>query len=111
LREEHILFGGESICRLRERLRIDEKCLQFVAQQLGVKHLLGVFPFVQRLRLVESFVALQTNQLAPARRRPGFGEFRFANACRTLRQDRFVQSLGEKQHRANFVGGDVVLLA
>ncbi len=90
-------------------MRVRQQVRQPVAQKLGVEHLLGIFPFIERLALVQALVALQAYQLAPGGGGPGFAQFGLAHAGGTFRQQRLAERFGQEEHRRDLVGGDVLL--
>ena len=91
--EEDIFFLGQTVGGVGQRRRVGERFLQFVAQQLGVEQLLGVFPLVERLGFVQSFVTLQADQLAAGGAGDGLGQFSLADARRPFGQQWFAQLL------------------
>ena len=75
-----------------------------VAQDLRVEELLGILPLVERLGLVEPFVALQADELGRQRRRQHLGQLGLADAGRTLDEDRLLHAIGEEHG-----GGDAAI--
>ena len=70
-----------------------------VAQDLRVEQLLGVLPLVERLGLVEPFVALQADQLGGERGGERLGQLGLADAGRPLDEDRLLHAVGEVDAR------------
>ena len=97
LGEEHVAEIVQLLQRRMQRLGAAEHFAELVLQDLRVEQLLGVFPLIQRLGLVEAFVALQADQLhvrarrrspwraRSCRRRPGL---RPGSASRSAARDR-----------------------
>src|SRR5690606_5777467 len=110
-REEDVFFLTKPVRRLGQRARIAQQMRQLVAQKLRVEHLLGVFPLVQGLALVQPFVTLQAHQLAARRGGPGFAQFGLPYPGGAFRQQRLAERLGQKQDSRDLVGGDVLLIA
>src|SRR5207247_8343526 len=81
-----------------------------VLQDLGVEQLLRVFPLVERLGLVESFVALEPDQLVAERLRHHLGELRLPYPGRSLDEDRLLQVAGEIHAGADGAARDVLEL-
>ena len=109
--EKDIIFDGQAIRGLDQRLGVGQEVGELVAQKLGVEHLLGVFPFVQRLGLIKPFVALQADEAAAAGAGPGFRQFGLTDASRPFGQHGLAQLLGKVEDRGNGVRSDVTLLA
>ena len=59
--EEHVLFLAQPIGSGGQCRRFAHHLVQLVAQQLRVKHLLAVFPFVESFGFVQPFIALQAD--------------------------------------------------
>ena len=75
-----------------------------VAQDLRVEQLLRVLPLVERLGLVEPFVALQADQLGRQRGGERLGQLGLADAGRPLDEDRLLHAVGEEDR-----GGDAAI--
>src|SRR5262252_1002449 len=62
IREERVLLAGDLGDRVGQRRRVGDELADALAQELRVEQLLGVFPLVERLALVESLVALKPDE-------------------------------------------------
>jgi hypothetical protein len=60
--EEDIFFFGQAVGGVGQALHVAQDVVQGVAQQLGVEHLLGIFPLVERFAFVQPFVTLQADE-------------------------------------------------
>ncbi len=109
-REEDIFLLRQPVGGSSQAFDPGKGLLQLIAQQLGVQELLGVFPLVERLGLIQPFVALQADQLAPGGAGDGFGQLGLAYARRAFRQQRFAQLLAEEHDRGDFIAGNILLL-
>ena len=81
--------AAASVCGAAEHLA------ELVLQDLGIEKLLGVFPLVERLGLVEALIALQADHLQAAPGGNRLGEFGLADAGRAFDQDRLLDLLRE----------------
>src|SRR5581483_1460290 len=91
LRKEHLILARDPIDRLRQPLRSRQDLADLVLENLRVQKLLGVFPFIERLALIQPFVALKPNQVLAERRRQHLRKVGFAHARRPLNKDRFLE--------------------
>ena len=81
-----------------------------VLEYLRIKQLLGVFPFVQRLALVEPFVALQPDEILAHGLCEDLAEVGFAHSGRTFHQYRLLELTREINHGGDTTAGDIVEL-
>jgi hypothetical protein len=100
--EEQIVRSRDPVGRLAQRAGSGDGLRDLVLEKLRVEQLLGVLPFVQRLRFVEALVTLQADQLSPGRLREGARQIRFPDTRRAFYQHRFFQPVREKD-----AGGDL----
>ena len=89
--EKHPVLFGDVIDRFLKRLGALQYLADLVFEDLGVKQLLGVLPFVQSFSLVEPFVALQPDQLHAERFGQHFAQFGLPYPRRPLDEQRFLQ--------------------
>ena len=78
---------------------------------LDLEELLAIVPLVQCLGLVQSFVALEPDQLAAGGTGEGLGQLGLADAGRPFDEDRLAQPLGEEGDQCGRVIGEVGRLA
>ena len=93
LGEEHVAEIMQLVERRLQRRRAAEHFAELVLQDLRVQKLLGVFPLVERLGLVQSLIALQADHLQAA---PGGDRLRklgLADAGGAFDQDRLFDLL------------------
>ncbi len=100
---------GDALHGLLQSLRALDDLADLVFEDLRVKQLLGVFPFVERLRLVQSLVALEPDELQPERARENFSELGLAHAGRSLDENGLAHRAGEINHRGHLAAADVPL--
>src|SRR5262245_4581889 len=107
MREEGIGLAGDAGDGIGERRSIRDQLADALAQELRVEELLGVLPLVERLALVQPFVALQTKE--PPARDVGqrLRQLGFAHARRSLDEHGAAHALGEKHHGGDAAVGDV----
>ena len=86
-----------------------EHFAELVLQDLRVEQLLGVFPFIQRLGLVEAFIALQADQLLAAPRGDRLRKLGLADAGRAFDQDRLLDLLREIDRGRDLPARDIAL--
>src|SRR5262249_15099661 len=98
-REESVGLVPENRDRRLEVRCCREDLTGLVAQELSGEQLLAVRPLVQRLRLVEAFVALEADQRGRVESRPELGDLRLADAGRPFEQKRLAEALREEQRR------------
>ena len=84
----------QALYRLTEPCSALHDLRQLRFQQLGVEKLLAVLPLVNCFRLVEAFIALQSNQGSPGKFGTTFGKFGLTHAWGALYQDRFFECGG-----------------
>ena len=89
-REKDIFFQGEPVGSIRQAGGPGQGILQFVAQQLGVEQLLGIFPLVERFGFVQPFITLETDQLPTSGAGNRFCQLRLAHARRAFGQERLA---------------------
>jgi hypothetical protein len=70
---------------------------------LGVQQLFTVFPLIERLGFVESFIALQPDQWNVQVEGGAFAQISLSNTSRPLNQDGFTKVVGEIEGRGNFL--------
>ncbi len=75
---------------------------------LHAQELFLIIPFVERARLVESFVTLQPDQFAVQNFRQHLGNFGLARAGGTFYQQRLFEREREKDRGLDALVGDVV---
>src|SRR5690348_8213501 len=92
-----------------QRLRAAQHLAELVLQDLRVQELLGVFPFVERSRLVQPLIALQANHLEATPAGNRLGELGLADAGRSLDQDGFCDLLREKDRGRDLAACDIAL--
>ena len=95
LGEEHVAEIVQLLERGVKRFGAAEHFAELVLQDLGVQKLLGVFPLIERLGLVQPLVALQADHLQSAPRRDRLRKLGLADAGWALDQDRLFDLLGE----------------
>ncbi|OQC53401.1 MAG: hypothetical protein BWX55_01126 [Deltaproteobacteria bacterium ADurb.Bin022] len=100
--EESVFLRGNLIHRLCKSGGGRDDVVESVLDHLGVKELFGVFPFVKRLGFVQTFITLKPDQIALQGAGDGFGQFRFADAGRSLDQHRFLGRCRQKNDCRNF---------
>ena len=88
LGEEDFILACNPIDGLRQALGSDQHFADLVLEDLGIEQLLGVLPFVERLALVETLVALQPDHVFLERGRQHFGQVGLADARGAFDQDR-----------------------
>ena len=69
-----------------------------------------VLPFVQRFRFVESFVALESNQVRVGAGRDNFRELGLSHAGGAFDQKRFAEMRGQQDDRRDVVVANVLLI-
>src|ERR1700723_3475577 len=74
---------------------------------LHAQELFLIVPFVERARLIESFVTLQADQFGVENFREHLGDFGLAGAGGTLYQQRLFERECEKDRRLDALVGDV----
>ena len=74
---------------------------------LDAQQLLLVVPLVERLRLVEPFVALEAHELGTTRRSDGLGELGLPDPCRPFDEDGFLEPVREQHDRRGRVVGEI----
>ncbi len=81
-----------------------------IAATLGLdaQQLLLVVPLVQRLGLVEAFVALQPDQPSAGDLRDALGQLGLSGTGRTLDKDRLLKAVGEVHDTRNAFVGQIV---
>ena len=95
--------------RLGEDVGLDIGPLRLVLTVgLDAEELLLVVPLVQRLRLVETLVALQSDEARAGRRRDRLRELRLADTGRTLDEHRLLEPVGEEDDPGDVVVGQVL---
>ena len=94
--------------RRRQPDRAGHHFAELVFQQLGVEQLFAVLPFVQRLRFVQAFVALQADQRHVEKLRHAFGQLGLADTGRAFDEDRFFEVEAEIKGGRDLAAGDVV---
>lgn len=99
----------QSLDRFREAFGALQHFIERLLQHLCVEQLLAVFPFVQRLRLVEALVTLQANQGQIEHLRRRLREFRLADAWRPFDQNGFAQVIREIDRCRNLLGTDIAM--
>ncbi|OPY15724.1 MAG: hypothetical protein A4E69_00498 [Syntrophus sp. PtaB.Bin138] len=104
LREEGVFTQGNPVHRFREGSCIRNDVVDLLLEHLGVKQLLGILPVVERLALVESLVALDSNQLPVQGPSDGFGQFGLSHTGRPFHKDRLVRRCRQKNHHGDFRG-------
>ena len=82
-----------------------------VFQDLRIKQLLGVLPFVQSLGFVEPFVTLQPDQLHAQRVGQHLAQLGLPHSRRSLDQKRFLQRRAQVDHRGDVLVAQVLLRA
>ena len=107
MREEGVVLARDPGDRIRQRRRVGDQLADALAQQLGVEELLGVLPLVQRLALVEPFVALQANQPPVGDLGQRLGQLGLADARRAFDEHRPSHALRQEHHGADAAVGDV----
>ena len=107
LREEDVAERVQLVQRGGQGVGRPQHVADLVLQDLGVEKLLAVFPLIQRLRLVQSLVALHADQRQVEERRDRLGELGLADAGRPFHQDRLLQMLGEIDGGGDLPAGDV----
>lgn len=110
-REEDVLFVGEAVGGFGEGVGAGESLLQLIAEQLRVQELLGILPLIESFGLVQSFVALEADEVTAERAGDGFGQFSFADAGGSFGEQGFAQLLRQVDGCGDFVAGDVLLFA
>ncbi len=109
LGEEDVAEIMQLVERRIERRRAAEHFAELVLQDLRIQKLLGVFPLIERLGLVEALVALQADHLEPAPAGDRFGKLGLADPRRTLDQDWLLDRLREINRRRDLAARDVSL--
>ncbi len=107
MREEGVVLAGDPGDRVRQRRRVGDQLADALAQELRVEELLGVFPLVQGLALVEPFVALKTNEPTVGDLGQRLGQLGLADARRALDEHGAAHALSQEHHRADAAVGDV----
>src|SRR5262252_7544848 len=105
----HCFFPRDSIHRLGETLGAGQNLTDLVLQDLRVQQLLGVLPLVERLAFIESFVALQTNQVVTQRGGEHLGEVSLADAGRPFHQDRLLERACEVYDGRDSPARDIIV--
>ncbi len=114
--EHHRIGGGD---RLEQRAGQQELVGEDVVVDLGpvapvaafgldAQQLLLVVPLVQRFGLVETLVALQTDQARPGHLGDRLRELRLAGTGRALDEDRLAEPVGEERHAGDAVVGEIL---
>src|SRR5213592_4059784 len=103
--------GGKQRAReqevLREDILLDLVPVPLIGVRLDAEQLLLVVPLVERLRLVEPFVALKARQPVPGDRRDCLSERRLPDAGRPLAQDGLLQPVGEVHGHSDGLVGQI----
>ncbi len=86
-----------------------EHFAELVLQDLGVEQLLGVFPLIERLGLVQPFVALQADHLQPTPRRDRLRQLGLADARWSFDQDRLLDLLRQIGRGRDLPACDIAL--
>src|SRR6185369_8623668 len=105
--EEQAFFGGKTLDGFSQIRRYGEIGIKLGAQQLGIEQLLAVLPVIERLPLIDPFVALQSHQRKIQGGGESLGQAGLANSGRTLDQDRLLHPDGQKNRGGDGVAGDV----
>src|SRR5438552_3371148 len=103
-----ILPTGDLVDGVGKRGRVGDELADAVPQELRVEKLLRVFPFVERLALVEPLVALQADERARGDLGQRFRQLGLADSGGTLDQDRAAHARREVHHRRDATRGDVL---
>ena len=109
LGEEHVAEIVQLAERVMQRLRAAQHFAELVLEDLGVEQLLGVFPLVKRLGLVEPLVALQADHLQAAPAGDRLGQLGLADAGRAFDQDRLCDLLGQVDGGRDLAARDIAL--
>ena len=107
--EEDVVFTRDAVDGLAERGRVPHHLADLVFQYLRVEELLGVFPLVECLRLVEALVALEPDELVADGGGQHLGELRLPHPRRALDQDRLLHLRCEVDDGRDVAVGDVLL--
>ncbi len=105
--EERVVLARDPRHRVGQRRGVRDQLADTLAQQLGVEELLGVFPLVERLALVESLVALQADEMPRGHFGQGLGQLGLAHPGRPLDEHRPAHALGQEHHGGDPAIGDV----
>ena len=109
-REENIIKPGQAPDGLAQALGALQDIVELFLQHLGVEQLFAVFPFVQGLGLVQTFVALQANQGQGEHRGAGLGKLGLANPGRAFDEHGFLQVAGQIDSCGDGIAADVAVL-
>ncbi len=109
LGEEHVAEIVQLVERRMQRRGAAEHFAELVLQDLRIEQLLGVFPLIERLGLVEALVALQADHLQPAPAGDRFRKLGLADTGRTLDQDRLLDRLREVDRGGDLAARDIAL--
>ena len=96
-----------SVNGIPEVCAVAQDLVDFLFEYLRVEDLLGVFPFVERFALVQSFVTLHADQVCPGGGRPYTCDACLSNACRALNEDWFLHLLRQVDNRGNLLAAYV----
>ena len=103
-----VLLGCDAVGRLTECRGIIDEGVNFFLHDLCIEQLLGILPLVQRLGLIQAFVALQADQLPLKACGHGLGQLCLAHAGRTFHQNGLGRGAGQIDHRGDFIGTDIL---
>ena len=109
LGEEHVAEIVQLVERGVQRLGAAEHFAELVLQDLRVEKLLGVFPLIERLGLVEPLVALQADHLQPAPGRDRLRKLGLADAGGAFDQDRLFDLLRQIDRGRDLPARDIAL--
>ena len=109
LGEEDIVIAVQLGHRLAQPAGTAQCIVDLVLEHLDIEQLLAVFPFVERLGLVQAFVALQTNQRQFEHGGHGLGQLGLAYAGRALHEYRLLQLRGQIDHGRDPVRADIAV--
>ena len=111
MREEDVAERVQLVQRRRQIVGVADHRVDLVLQDLGVEQLLAVFPLVQRLGLVQAFVALHADQRQFQPGRDRLRQFGLADAGRAFHQDRLLQMMRHVDRGRDLAVGDISGLA
>src|SRR6185369_14991823 len=78
-----------------------------VAIDLNAQELLLIVPLVERVRVVETLVALEADELGPEHRRDHLRELGLSRPRRSFDEERLLEDEREVEHRLDARVGDV----
>ena len=107
VREEGVVLARDPCDRVGQRRRVRDQLADPLLQELGVEELLGVLPLVERLALVEPFVALQADEPAVGDLGQRLRQLRLADARGPFDEDGAAHARGEEHHGRDAPVGDV----